>query len=73
MTDSDLRGAYHRLTLATSDQYPHIERILCLREFFGELAKEEQLLSKDELTEIIELVQATLTKHVNEIMKNKER
>lgn len=69
MKNSDLRGAYHRLTLATSDQYPQIERILCLRECFDELSKEDQLISKKELTEIIEFVQAILTKHVKEIMK----
>lgn len=69
MDKSNLRSAYHRLTLSTSDSYPQKDRLLCLSKCFEEIAKEDQLLSKDEVTKIIEFVQAILTNHVKDIMK----
>jgi hypothetical protein len=69
MNKSNLRGAYHRLTLSSSDSFPQEERLQCLSECFEELAKENQLLSKDEVTKIIEFVQAILTNHVKEIIR----
>lgn len=69
MDKSNLRSAYHRLTLSTSDSYPQKDRLLCLSECFEEIAKEDQLLSKDEVTKIIEFVQAILTNHVKDIMR----
>ena len=69
MNKSNLRDAYHRLTLSISDSYPHKGRLLCLSECFEEIAKEENLLSKDEVTKIIEFVQNILTNHVKEILR----
>jgi len=69
MEKSNLRGAYHRLTLSTSDSYSQKERLLCLSECFEEISKEDHLLSKDEVTKIIEFVQAILTNHVKDIMR----
>ena len=68
MSRPDIRGAYHRLTLSTSDTYPQKERLLSLKECFEELAEEENLLSREEVTEITEFVQSVLTRHVKEIM-----
>jgi len=68
MEKSDLRAAYHRLTLSTSDTYPQEERLLCLKECFDELAKRENFLSQNEVTEITEFVQSVLTRHVKDIL-----
>ena len=66
MSKADKRGAYHRLTLATSDEYPQQNRLLSLKECFEELAKDEHFLSKEEVSEIVEFVQSVLTRHVKE-------
>ncbi|MBA7553262.1 hypothetical protein ES705_45852 [subsurface metagenome] len=69
MGKADIRGAYHRLTLSTSEKYSQAERLLCLKECFGELSKEEDFLPKAEVSEIIDFVQSVLTRHVDEILK----
>jgi hypothetical protein len=69
MNKANIKGMYHRLTLATSDEYPQQERLLSLKECFDELAKDEHFLSKEEVSEIVDFVQSVLTRHVGNMKR----
>uniref|UniRef100_UPI00321725AC hypothetical protein n=1 Tax=uncultured Draconibacterium sp. TaxID=1573823 RepID=UPI00321725AC len=68
MKKADIKGTYHRLTLATSEDYSSKERLLCLKECFEELSINENFLTTKEVSEIIEFVQEKMTKHLDEIL-----
>ena len=67
MKMNELKDRYFRLTLATSEDYPNDERLLCLKECFDELAKHSNFLSNEDVSEIVNFVQNVLSKHADRL------
>jgi hypothetical protein len=64
MENTELNGAFYRLTLATSKTtYSKQDKIVCLKEFFEDLSKDSENISIEDVDTIIDFVHESVSKY----------